>query len=249
MTGLVAIAALLGLGVVVVYAYNKGRQASMNVEPPVILAEEGPSKIRPENPGGMKVPNQDKEVFSRLIPKKQSGKVERLLPSPENPMAPPAPDLKKALTSDNIGPGGVTLMVAPSKSPKKKLTAEKQLAVTAEAKAAEKPSAIAEKAASKPKLGVEKKTAVARRSASGLYRVQISSLRSEVAVQKNWLLLRKKHSDLLGRLALKIEPVTLKNGKGKFYRMQVGPFASRQVASNLCAGLKKRKQSCIIVRR
>jgi hypothetical protein len=34
-------------------------------EPPVIGAETGPSKIQPENPGGVEVPNQDRQIYER----------------------------------------------------------------------------------------------------------------------------------------------------------------------------------------
>ena len=100
MTGLVAVAAVLGFGVVLVYAYNKGKQDGTGTAPPVILAEEGPSKIRPENPGGMNVPNRDKEVFNRLEADSQTSTVERLLPPPEKPMTPPAPPPPAAAPED-----------------------------------------------------------------------------------------------------------------------------------------------------
>lgn len=266
MTGLVAVAAVLGFGVVLVYAYNKGKQDGTSNAPPIIQAKEGPSKIRPENPGGMKVPNQDKEVFTRLETEKQTGKVERLLPAPEKPMSPPAPPVLKpeelAKMEPSAGAKSVETAAAESKSdampapPKAPPfnAAEapkevKQLAATPPKAPPVEAPAKAKKLAPKPKAAAQKKTTVAKRSPSGSYRVQMSSLRSQAAVQKSWVALRKRHSDLLGRLALSIEPVTLKGGKGTYYRMQAGPFTSRNRASALCASLKRRKQSCIVVKR
>lgn len=266
MTGLVAVAAVLGFGVVLVYAYNKGRQDGTNGVPPIIQAQEGPSKIRPENPGGMTVPNQDKEVFNRLETEKQAGKVERLLPAPEKPMTPPAPpviaseELTKMETAAGVktpepppAPAAVQApMPAPPATPEVAPKTVEQLAATppkappASPKA--KPAAKTEKAASEPKPAA-KKTTVANRTPSGSYRVQMSSLRSQSAVQKSWVSVRKRHADLLGRLSLSIESVTLSGGRGTYYRMQAGPLASRAQASALCASLKKRKQSCIVVKR
>ncbi len=62
---------------------------------PLIKAEQGPFKARPEQPGGMDVPNQDKVVFDRLDPEAARPVVERLLPPPETPLprpvSPPPP--------------------------------------------------------------------------------------------------------------------------------------------------------------
>ena len=62
---------------------------------PLIRAADGPVKIRPENPGGLQVPNRDKLVYERMQPgaSASSGEsvVERLLPQPEKPLPKPAP--------------------------------------------------------------------------------------------------------------------------------------------------------------
>jgi len=59
---------------------------------PLIRAAAAPVKVRPENPGGLQVPNRDKLVYGRL----QSGgegtadrSIERLLPKPESPLPKP----------------------------------------------------------------------------------------------------------------------------------------------------------------
>jgi hypothetical protein len=62
---------------------------------PLIKADPRPFKVRPDQPGGMEVPNQDKLVFDRLDPDAARPVVERLLPPPETPLprpvAPPPP--------------------------------------------------------------------------------------------------------------------------------------------------------------
>ncbi|CCG40945.1 SPOR domain-containing protein [Magnetospirillum molischianum] len=59
---------------------------------PVIKAEDRPFKMRPDDRGGMQVPNQDKLVYERMESGSETdGRVERLLPPPESPKAPPRP--------------------------------------------------------------------------------------------------------------------------------------------------------------
>ncbi|MBO6520972.1 MAG: SPOR domain-containing protein [Rhodospirillales bacterium] len=54
---------------------------------PVIKAENAPIKVRPENPGGMQVPNQGRLVYGVVDGSSSQPRVERLLPSPEKPVA------------------------------------------------------------------------------------------------------------------------------------------------------------------
>jgi len=58
---------------------------------PTVRADISPVKVKPENPGGMDVPNQDKLVYERLGQKPTEERVERLLPEAEKPMPKPQP--------------------------------------------------------------------------------------------------------------------------------------------------------------
>jgi hypothetical protein len=78
--------ALVAFAGVVWYAYDRGLHAGSEIAAPVIKADSRPVKIRPEQPGGMEIPNQDKLVFDALRPEEdQLPRVERLLPPPEAP--------------------------------------------------------------------------------------------------------------------------------------------------------------------
>lgn len=256
MTGLVAVAAVLGFGVVLVYAYNKGKHEGADTTPPVIQAQEGPSKIRPESPGGMKVPNRDKEVFNRLETDKQAGGIERLLPPPEKPMTPPAPPpaispsdvAKMAPSAGTDGKGAMPLKpaIAPPPAAPKEIKPLLATPPKAPVLAAKKSPAPSKKVAAKT---VKAKPKRAAKPKAGTYRVQMASLRSRAAVQKNWATLKRKHPSLLGKLGLSIQSVKLSGGRGTYYRMQAGPLTSKSQAAALCSSLKKRKQGCIVVRR
>ena len=254
MTGLVAIAAVLGFGVVVLYAYNKGRQEGASNAPPVIQAQEGPTKVRPESPGGMKVPDQDKEVFTRLEAEKQPDRVERLLPPPEKPMSPPEAPAPAPEQAASVAPAAGT--PAPPKAPELPPPAPPQMPKKdlniPETKPPAPPTAPVKKAAPKKapvKTAAKTPAKAPAKSASGRFRIQISSLRSEAALRKNWASLKKKHKDVLGNLSLMVERTVLSGGRGTYYRMQAGPIASWNQATSLCSRLKQRKLGCLVVRR
>lgn len=58
-------------------------------EIPLVKADPGPIKVRPESPGGLEVPDRDKLVYQRIQGEAGEEKVERLLPPPETPLPPP----------------------------------------------------------------------------------------------------------------------------------------------------------------
>ncbi|MBR1825687.1 MAG: SPOR domain-containing protein [Alphaproteobacteria bacterium] len=65
---------------------------------PTIRRSETAAKVKPENPGGMDIPNQDKDVYS-IVEKKETDNtvVENLLPTPEEPKV---PDIVPEVTVD-----------------------------------------------------------------------------------------------------------------------------------------------------
>lgn len=76
---------------------DRFKSAETGGDVPIVRADITPIKVRPENPGGMDVPNRDKTIYEQLGPADaREGKVERLLPPPEEPKepvtAPPAPE-------------------------------------------------------------------------------------------------------------------------------------------------------------
>lgn len=96
--GLTIIAATLAVAAfagIVWYAYDQGRRIGSETAAPLIKADATPSKVRPDSPGGMEVPHQDKLVLDDLGSGRgaQNGdsRVERLLPPPETPLPPPEP--------------------------------------------------------------------------------------------------------------------------------------------------------------
>ncbi len=56
---------------------------------PLIRADQHPDKVRPEQPGGLKIPDQNVSIFNETP---GGPPVEKLLPAPEQPMPRPAPE-------------------------------------------------------------------------------------------------------------------------------------------------------------
>jgi len=82
--------AVLAVGVAVAVGWRMFAGPGVNADGvPVITADQRPIKIRPDDRGGMQVPNQDKLVYGRLEQGDGDSKVERLLPPAEQPVPPP----------------------------------------------------------------------------------------------------------------------------------------------------------------
>ena len=96
----IALAAVGGFGGIVWYAYSRGgsQVAENPALAPLIQADAGAYKRRPDDPGGAVVPNQDKLLLNQGMAS-ADGRVERILPPPEaplpKPVAPP-PQLAQA---------------------------------------------------------------------------------------------------------------------------------------------------------
>ena len=84
----IAFAALLCFAAIVWYAYTWGTGQMTTDQLPVVTAEVGPEKSRPEQPGGLEVPHQDKLVLNNGEAAGNDPVVERLLPPPETPKPP-----------------------------------------------------------------------------------------------------------------------------------------------------------------
>ena len=101
LTVFIALFALLAFGGIVWYAYDQGLRTGSEESAPLIRADTSPVRVRPENPGGLQVPHQDKLIFEKLVGGSRTGErpVEQLLPRPEKPMPAPLPAVPPAVAS------------------------------------------------------------------------------------------------------------------------------------------------------
>ena len=63
---------------------------------PLITASTEPWKVRPDDPGGMEIPNQGTLIYETLTTADPEEAPARILPPPEEPMSPPQPETDRA---------------------------------------------------------------------------------------------------------------------------------------------------------
>ncbi len=220
---------------------------------PVIHAEDKPIKTKPQDRGGMDVPNQDKLVYERMGAGDTEPQAERLLPPPEQPQAPPGqqqlprtPSIKPAFPAPPIRetPAAATPTVteppppAAAPAPQVATTAPAGPRAAAQAKPPAQPAAVSPAAASGAK---------SRPAAAGSWVVQLGALKSEAEAKSEWTRLRGAHKELLGEFSSDIVRVDL-GAKGVFWRLRAGPMDEAR-ARTLCAALAKRSQGCIVAKK
>lgn len=105
--GLVALIAVTAFGWVVWIAYDEGVRTGAVKTVPVIRADASEIKRKPDSPGGLEVPHQDKLVFNRLAPGQADEPIERLLPLPEAPIALPVSEITRPPAVKSVGPATV----------------------------------------------------------------------------------------------------------------------------------------------
>lgn len=260
-TAVIALSAVAAFGVGIWFAYDQGVKRGASGAPPLIRAEQGPTKVAPENPGGMQVPNQDKQIYERLAGNNSQApgtQTERLLPPPERPAAtPPAPQPNVAAAPN--GTNAVTIPNRPTNTVPNQTTAPTPTALSptiaapkVEEKAAEKPM---EKPAEKPAStqtaaapAAAPKPAATVAAPGGSAKIQLASLKDQAQAQATWGQLQKKYADILGDLTPAYERVDIP-GKGTFIRLQAGPLKDRNAAQALCQQLAAKNQGCIVVGR
>jgi len=212
------------------FAYVQGTRHSGNSaatgDVPLIRADERPTRVKPERPGGMEVPDRDNLIYSPPRPV-----VEHLLPPPEKPLPrPTAPPAQAAAA----GPPQPPAAAPPTPGPPAAVNQPQQLAATPSATVAPGTPAVRPPAGQLP-------------AKTGGTRLQLGSVRSEEAARQEWERIKRKNSDILGNLSA--TPIRADLGdKGIYYRIQTAPVADQAAAERLCNQLRQRDIGCIIAR-
>jgi len=267
----VALITLAGFAGIVWYAYNWGLGQVDTARLPLILAEPEPIKSRPESPGGLEVPHQDKLVLNEVVPDPEKPQVERLLPPLETPRPPKAPSAAEVeiATGTLDEPIRSAVPPPPAPVPERSETEAPQIPAAAPGSPPEPappepvlvpPQVAAQPAAPEPAAPEPAATAepaspvqtaavqTAARTPSGAYVVQLAALRARDGTRPAWARLQRAHPMLLGDRELTVQEVDL-GEHGIFYRVQAGFFPERAGASALCRALKARQQDCLVVKR
>ena len=187
---------------------------------PVIEADSGPLKVKPDNPGGMKVAGANEEILSGAS---DEGKT-AMAPPPEapDPQALRAAEKKAAAAA----PAPTVVASAPP------ATAPAAAAVAQPKPAAAKAAAPAvQKAAPAPAAG---------RGAE----VQLAALVSEELAKAEWQRLEHKMPSLLA--GHRPEVTRFERDGRTFWRLRTGGFASAADAGDFCEKMKAQKLACAV---
>ncbi len=216
------------------FAYVQGTRHPAATAPgeavPLIRADESPTKVKPAQPGGMAIPDQNVSLYNE---KPGGAPVEKLLPAPEQPMPRPAPAAKEA-----------ALPAAPS-APASAEASQTTVHPAAKAAAKVAPQPAAKAAAQSKEALVAAASAPAGRPSQ--IQVQLASVRSPEAAREEWARLKRENPELLGRLTAVAVRTDL-GDKGIYYRVLAGSFGDMAAAEKLCSELKQRDLGCILAR-
>ncbi len=217
---------VVALFVAVIFALYDGGASEA---PRHIAADTSPVREKPDDPGGMDVPYQDKQVFERASGDTLPDRNVALGPEPEEPVE-QLPVEEDSAADDPIGDIAAEA-AEPAREPEVK---EPEPA----------PAKVVEKTESKP---APAKTAPAQQStpAGKGFLVQLGAYGSEETAEKAWRTIRGKYGNFLSGLTPSYEAV--KSGGRTLYRLRVGPLATRAAADEVCLGLRAQQQACIVV--
>lgn len=246
--GGLSVVALIAFAAIVWYAYPTAEEAQDTTDLPVVLAEKAAYKFAPDDPGGMKVPHQDSTVFDPLD-KKDTKRVERLLPGTEDPV-----DKDAVLKTEAAKPAAASAQMKKiGIETEKVITATPSQATVETQKPVQKPAAKAPADAAPQKQAAVAEPAKPAAQASapapsgGVVYIQLGSYRNTEGAATDWKKLQQKHPDLLKGLDMRTQRVDL-GDKGVFNRLQAGKVSEAR-AKEICDVLKSANPGgCMVVR-
>jgi len=276
---------LLGVTLAVLFAvigviwssYHQGVREGGRDAPPRILASNDPIKVRPADPGGEQVDNQDMTIFDVLEepPARDPGMSEReymasLLNDDINgASADLRGDWQMGEPADAEGPPvGEPVQVSaadrlPPEPRLKPLQRVRGVVITGDG----------EEAPGRPRTLADASDAVARSGSAsvagpaaggvtqarpatpttsppvttGAFLVQIASFRTPEAADTGWASFEADFSDMLNGRRQDVARADL-GDRGVHFRLRIGDFGDRQAASVFCDRLKARGQECLVAR-
>ena len=251
-------------GGVVWMALNEVR--SLNREPLVVRAPSGPIKRVPEDRGGLAVLNESSPLVRSLEQPIDQPGPERILPPEETPPQSALQALNQAedggmaanaaLLNEREGlalqPAGGPILATDSEviPPVEALRSNEPGIPEIEIAGLVKEEPPVVEARAEPAiipLPVEPETAeqVAVAGPVGDFRLQLLASRNPDAVQAAWARLQDQYDPLFDNVGAHVVDIDTDNGR--FYRLQVGPYAGRDAAATACEQVKSQGGDCFVV--
>lgn len=235
---------------------------------PIIRRQVTPFKVQPNDPGGMEIDNQDREIYHIVDNMPKEEKEVKIRPTPDQPKLVVESsvnqiddigslvesidgELEKDSSKESISTDENTIKVAKNdlvgvstNSGDKIVIPQKieQIDIKLQNNINKEASNTSKAKEIAPKK--EAKVPVAQKSIKGTWYTQIIASSSRSAVERLWLNLSRKYS-FLNSYPHEIEEITSATGS-TLYRLKVGRFEKRKQAEELFAKLKQNNISCII---
>lgn len=236
----IAAAVLLAFAGLLVFATMDHSTSDENVTPPLVTAPEGAIKERPENPGGMDVPNRDKEVFDLLDVNTGSA-----VPTPSQAQVDAAQVPAQAATT-----GAAVVAATQPAALAPTVQQPQQAAPVATNPVPAKPVAPAaapvapKPVAAAPAKKAESAPVAKAATASGQWAVQLGSFRKKEDADKAAKTYGTKFASLLKGLDDVVKSADL-GDKGTVYRVYFKGLSSQDAARTLCNKFKAQNQGCL----
>jgi hypothetical protein len=274
--GLMTIAVVVALavfGTAAAFGYRAWTSPGKSGEPPVIKAEQTPSKTVPAQPGPA---DASRQAYDRPSDRGSSNLVSReeqptdvrsaarpvtpgviggstgpgnvLPPLPSHTGSVPAAGEPKKVKTVTIRPDQTGApMMAPTPAPSPPLPQSRLAPPQGATPVQTVPMRVTTPPPAPAPAPQTATRSIAEPTASGGYVVQVSSQRSEADAEASYRMLQAKYPGVLGNRRVTIKRADL-GERGVYYRAQVGPFASADEAGAMCSSLKEAGGQCVVQR-
>lgn len=260
-TGRGPVILFLALGVLIIFAgviWNTYRQGirPAGAALPVVSGPEQPYKRLADGSVGETVPGTDKGYYGLLEGDQERAVLEEAsiqnrpnlrrtsgelagAPDPLPPVADPAPRAEPVLMAEET---------TEQLDPRAGDTVSEGLVQTAAIDGAPMRLTRLPETVPEPTLGISDPEPVLQKrfAATGGFQVQLAALRSEVSAREAWQRVSSKSPTLFEGAKLDIQRADL-GARGVFYRLRVGRFETRAMATELCDDYKAVGGDCMVV--
>jgi hypothetical protein len=237
---------VLAMGAVIaalVWGFSRG--SSRNA--PLIEADARPIKVRPDNPGGLRVPNQDELIFDRNRGARTAAPG-ALAPEAEKPRVDQLRQQLAERAAQEAARGAPPAAATPAPAAAPPAAARNAPPAAAPATPTTPAPPATTSALTAPSLPAPVPATADRFApvANGRAQVQLGALPSEGAARGEWERLQRRVPEFLGNRRVNLAPLD-REGQTTMYRIRTGGFADAATARAFCEEMKTRSIPCMVI--